>query len=148
MGVNGLGISDRMGWRIVTGPDVSDWVAAQMDGAFCDKTSTSMGLERNEKLVAGVVFENFNGASITAHMAIKGLINRSYLGAIFRYAYVFCGVHKVILPVSSVNDKSTNFVSRLGFTEEGRISGAAPGGDIILYTLKKADCRYLGEKYG
>jgi hypothetical protein len=40
------------------------------------------------------------------------------------------------------------FVEKLGFAEEARITDAAPDGDIILYTLKKADCRYVGERYG
>ena len=119
-----------------------------MNGSFSGDTATAIGLERDGKLVAGIMYENWNGRSLTAHIAISGQINRSYIGAIFRYAYVTCGVEKAIVPVSSANTKSVRFVQKLGFTEEARITDAAPDGDIILYTLKKADCRYLGERYG
>jgi len=137
-----------MGGRIVSGPEVGHWVALEMDGCFSSETGTAIGLERDGKLVAGTMYENWNGRSLMAHIAITGQINRSYIGAIFRYAYVKCGVEKVIVPVSNANAKSMKFVKNLGFTEEARITDAAPDGDIILYTLKKADCRYLGERYG
>lgn len=94
------------------------------------------------------MFENWNKRSIVAHMAVTGRLTRSFLGAIFRYAYEWCGVEKVILPVSSENEKSNHFVKHLGFTEEARIAEASPNGDIIIYTLKKSDCRFLGENYG
>ena len=148
MGFNRCGVSNRMGWRIVSGLEVGHWAAKQMNGSFSGDTATAIGLERDGKLVAGIMYENWNGRSLTAHIAISGQINRSYIGAIFRYAYVTCGVEKAIVPVSSANAKSVRFVQKLGFTEEARITDAAPDGDIILYTLKKADCRYLGERYG
>ena len=148
MGFNRCGVSNRMGWRIVSGPEVGYWTASKMNGSFSSENSTAIGLERNGELVAGIMYENWNGRSIMAHIAITGQINRSYIGAIFRYAYVTCGVEKAIVPVSSANAKSMKFVEKLGFTEEARIADAAPDGDIIVYTLKKADCRYLGERYG
>jgi hypothetical protein len=36
----------------------------------------------------------------------------------------------------------------MGFSEEARIKDCHPDGDIILYTLKREDCRFLGERYG
>jgi len=135
--------------NIVSGPIVGRWVAEQMNGSFSETTSTALGLQKETgEIIAGVIYENWNKRSVVAHMAITGRITKAYLGAIFRYAYEKCGVNKVILPVSSGNDKSNKFVKHLGFTEECRIRDAAPGGDVILYTLKKADCRFLGEKYG
>ena len=137
-----------MGWRIVSGPEVGHWTADKMNGSFSSATGTAIGLEKDGSLIAGVMYENWNQKSITAHMAITGRLTRSFLGAIFRYAFEKCGVHKVILPISSGNVKSTKFVQKLGFTEEARICDAALDGDVILYTLKKNDCRYLGEQYG
>ncbi len=148
MDINRRGVSDRMGGRIISGPEVGHWVAKQMGSSFSADTATAIGLEGADGIVAGVMYENWNGKSITAHMAVTGQLTRSFIGAIFRYAYNKCGVHKVILPVSSGNDKSNKFVRKLGFIEEARLCEAAPDGDIILYTLKKDDCRFLGEKYG
>jgi len=133
--------------RIVSGPVVGQWIAEQMNGSFSPDTATAIGLERDGRLVAGVMYENCNKRSLVAHMAVKGLLTRSYIGAIFRYAYQKCGVNKVILPVSSENVKSNAFVKHLGFTEEARITDATLDGDLIIYTLTKADCRFLGKEY-
>lgn len=137
-----------MVWNLVTGPEVGRWIAERTDGSYSEDTASTLGLERDGKIVAGVMYENWNGRSLVAHMAVQGKLTRRYIGAIFRYAYNQCGVEKVILPVSNKNDKSNRFVRHLGFREEARIRDAAPNnGDIILYTLKKSDCRFLGERY-
>jgi hypothetical protein len=36
----------------------------------------------------------------------------------------------------------------MGFTEEARIKDGMADGDMILFTLAKDDCKYLGERYG
>jgi hypothetical protein len=40
------------------------------------------------------------------------------------------------------------FNYKLGFIEEARIKDAFPDGDMVLLTLTKDKCRFLGEKYG
>jgi RimJ/RimL family protein N-acetyltransferase len=147
MGFDRCGVSDRMGGRLVSGPEVGHWVAGKMNGSFSSATGTAIGLERDGSLVAGVMYENWNQQSITAHMAITGRLTRSFLGAIFRYAFEKCGVHKVILPISSGNAKSNKFAQKLGFTEEARIRDAAPDGDIVIFCLAKNECKYLGKEY-
>ncbi len=138
-----------MGRNIVSGPIVGRWVAERINGAFSSETSTAIGLQKEDsEIVAGVIYENWNKRSIVAHMAVTGRLTRAFLGVIFRYAYEQCGVNKVILPVSSENEKSNNFVKRLGFTEEARIRDADPQGDIVIYSLEKSACRFLGENYG
>ena len=148
MGFDRCGVSDRMGGRIVSGPEVGRWVAMQMNGTYGRDNSTAIGLETDNGIIAGVIYENWNGKSLVVHLAIKGRVTRSFLGAIFRYGFVTCGIEKAIAPISSGNQKIISFVKKVGFIEEARITDAAPDGDIILYTLKKADCRYLGERYG
>jgi hypothetical protein len=137
-----------MGWNIVQGPVIGRWVAERTNGCFSPETATAIGLQNDAgDIAAGTMFENCNGRSLVAHMAVTGRLTRKFIGAIFHYAFGFCGVDKVILPVPSTNEKCSRFVTHLGFAEECRIRDAVPGGDIILYTLRKADCRFLGEAY-
>jgi hypothetical protein len=136
-----------MGGHIVSGPQVGQWIAEKISGTYLPG-SVAIGLERNGVIEAGVMFESWNKRSIVAHMAVAGRLTRSFIGEIFRYAYNTAAVHKVILPVSSANGKSISFVEHLGFREEARIRDADPSGDIIIYTLAKPDCRFLGERYG
>lgn len=141
-----------MGWdlnSIVCGPVVGRWVAEQINGSFSAETSTAIGLQKETgEIVAGVIYENWNKRSVVAHMAVTGRLTRKFIGAIFRYAYQQCGVNKVILPVSSANAKSNRFVKHLGFTEEARVRDADPEGDIVIYTLEKTACRFMGVTYG
>lgn len=119
-----------------------------MGAVFAPEAQTAIGLYKGEIPQAAVIYENWNGRSLVAHMAITGRITRHYLFVIFDYAFRQMSAEKVILPVQSTNAKSIKFVLHLGFVEEARIRDAAPGGDVILYTMKNAACRFLGEKYG
>jgi len=132
-----------MGWNIVNSPEVGEWVAARAGGKYHADAAQAIGLEKDGVIIAGVIFERYNGASLWMHVAIEGRLTPAYLKAIFHYAFVFCDVEKVIGTVSSNNTKAMKFDENLGFTEEGRIKGAAPEGDIIIYTMTKSNCRFI-----
>jgi len=51
------------------------------------------------------------------------------------------------VPVGSDNEQSAKVVTNMGFTEEGRIKEGRPAGDIVFYTLRRDDCRFLNERY-
>jgi RimJ/RimL family protein N-acetyltransferase len=70
------------------------------------------------------------------------------LAVIFDYPFNVCDVKKIIVPVDSTNSKSVNLVEKMGFIEEARIKDGMASGDLILYTLAKNDCKYLGKRYG
>jgi hypothetical protein len=148
MGFNGCGVSNRMGGRITNGPVVGHWVAERLNSGFFEDRSRAIGLVKDERIVAGVIFENWNGRSLVAHMVAEGRLTRKFISAIFDYAFNVCDVFKIICPVSSANLKSCRLVENMGFCEEGRLKDAVPDGDNILYTMTKPGCRFLGERYG
>ena len=115
-------------------------------GYFAER-SNAIGLVKDDGIVAGVIFENWNGRSIMAHMVAEGRLNRDFIRAIFDYSYRVCGVAKTICPVAETNERSVALVKHMGFTEEARLRDCSPQGDIVLFTLTKADCRFLGD-YG
>ncbi|KPL28563.1 MAG: hypothetical protein AMJ72_02760 [Acidithiobacillales bacterium SM1_46] len=124
------------------------WTADRLETGFYAERSTALGLVKDGKIVAGVIYENWNRSSIMAHMVVEGRLTRKFLSAIFDYAYRTCGVNKVICPVYSDNHKSRKLVEKMGFVEEARLSDCQPNGDIVLYTLKRVDCRFLEGRYG
>lgn len=132
---------------IVQGPKVGFWVAQRVKGKYHADDSAAIGLDRGG-LVAGVIYENWNGVSVTCHIAIESTITRGYLGAIFRYPFVTLGVRKILAPVAANNWKSRKMVAKMGFREEARIAEAHPDGDLLIYTLTTERCKYLGERYG
>lgn len=137
-----------MGWHITSGPDVGEWVCSQTGGGYHAERSNAIGLRRGEELVCGVVYENWNGRSIVCHIAFRGRLTPAYLGAVFDYPFNVCKVDKIIAPIGSGNVKAITLVSKMGFIEEGRIKNADTDGDIVLLTLTRDACRFLGHPYG
>jgi RimJ/RimL family protein N-acetyltransferase len=97
----------------------------------------AIGLMKDNKLIAGVIYENWNRRSIMCHIAVEGRLTRLYVGAIFNYAFNVCNVEKIIVPVESHNLKSIKLIENMGFTEEARIVDGSQDGDIIFLTMTR-----------
>ena len=148
MGIDRHCVSAGLGWHIVQGEVVGHWVAARVAGKYFAEGSQAIGLERDGQIIAGVIYENWNKASIVCHIAIEGRMTKGYLKAIFSYPFEFCKVKKIIVPVNSTHAKSLKLVTKMGFVEEARVKDAAPDGDIIFLTLAREKCRFLGVENG
>lgn len=125
---------------------VTPWVAKKLFARF--NADAAIGLERHGEMVAGVIYENWNGASFVCHIAVQGLMTPAYLAAIFHYPFVHCGASKIIAPVAQSNEESIRFVTKLGFRLESRILDAHPDGSLLLFTMTPEACRFIGDKYG
>ena len=75
-----------MGWNIVSGPHVGHWVMSRTDGAYNPDRSVAIGLERDGELVAGTVYEMWNGRSVVCHITWDQ-ITPAYLAAVYDYPY-------------------------------------------------------------
>lgn len=128
---------------VVCGQPVTHWVAAAVGGHFDHAGSFAIGLERRGELQAGVIYENWNRASVMCHIRIDGRLTRDYLHKIFEYPFVKLEVCKIIAPVASHNMKCRGLVENMGFREEGRLQDCHPEGDMLLYTLRRDQCRFL-----
>lgn len=128
---------------VVCGQPVTLWVAERAGGHYDHAGTFALGLERNGVLQAGVIYENWNRASVTCHIAIEGRITRAYLQAIFGYAFEKLEVCKIIAPVAEVNAKCQQLVEHMGFQPECRLQECHPEGDIVLYTMRRDQCRFL-----
>ena len=148
MGIHRCGVSKRMGWHIVNGQSVGDWVAQRIVGGYFAERPQAIGLERDGELIAGVIYENFNHKTIWCHIAIENRITPFYLAAIFDYPFNVAMTEKIIVSVSDSNEESKKLVQKMGFTEEARIKDACVGGDMLFFTLSREKCRFIGDRYG
>lgn len=148
MGIDGYCLSARLGWHIVQGIEIGNWVAARIQGGYFAEQSSAIGLQKDAKTIAGVIYENWNKRTVFCHIAIEGRLTKAYLKAIFDYPFNVLNVEKIIVPVVKSNQKSIKLVQNMGFAEEARIKDGAPDGDIIFMTLARKDCRFLGVRYG
>jgi L-amino acid N-acyltransferase YncA len=148
MGFNGHCLPTRLGWHIVQGAEIGNWVAQRLGSGYFAERSSSIGLQKNAKTIAGVIYENWNKRTVFCHIVIEGRLTKAYLKAIFDYPFNKLNVEKIIVPIVKSNEKSIKLVQNMGFVEEARIKDGAPNGDIIFMTLAKNDCRFLGARYG
>lgn len=125
---------------------VGKWVAARSESRYREG-DTAIGLLDPEKgLIAGVLYQNFNGVNISAHIAAEPgatWLNRAFLWTIFDYPFRQLGVKRITGLVPDANSAAKAFDEHLGFVEEARIDGALPSGDLIIYRMREQDCRWL-----
>lgn len=100
------------------------------------------------KPIAGVVYDNYNIKSISAHIWVgEGCVpSRDWYAAIFDYPFNRLGVTKIIGQVISNNDAAMRLDSHFGFVEEARVTDYSEDGSIILYTMTREQCRILNSR--
>lgn len=126
---------------------VFSFVQSRLGGLARASDMAAIGLERGGNLVAGAVYEGFNGHNMWVHLAGspgRSWLNREFLMSSFRYPFIQCGVGRLSGYVNASNTDARRFDEHIGFKEEARLHGAAPdGGDVIIYVMRKEDCIYV-----
>ena len=125
--------------------EVGAWVCERLNSVFDPLTGTAIGQERDGQIVGGVVYDNFRGASICMHVAGSDghWMSREFLRAVFGYPFDQLGVKKVLGTVDSPNVAAQQFDEHLGFVLEATLRDAGRGGDLLIYSMTRAQCRHL-----
>ena len=132
---------------IVIGEPVCFWTAEQTGGRYFAGSGQGIGWEKDGRLVAGVLYDNFNGRSVQMHVAAIGhqWLVRKYLRTCFDYPFNQLKVLKVVGLVDSTNTDALRFDFHLGFKEEAVIKDAGKHGDLHVLTMTRDQCRFLGD---
>lgn len=135
---------------IVFGEHVCRWVAERTGGTYYSGAGQGIGLERDGELVAGVLYEAFNGRSVHGHLASDGTrrwMTREYLAFCFAYPFDQLKVNKIIGLVDSNNADALRLDAALGFIHEATLKDAGRTGDLLILTMTRAQCRFLDQRY-
>lgn len=128
---------------------VIEWVERKLDDHF--PLATAIGLERDGELVAGVLYDRYNGASICMHVAADGSnwLTREFLFVAFAYPFNQLGCKRITGIVNSNNVRAQRFDEHLGFTLEARLKDAMPdGADMLIYRMLRDECIWIkGRSY-
>ena len=127
-------------------PMVASFVCKAVEAPLPDpQLSSAIGWLRDGEVVAGVIYEHFTGASITATIAVApgAVMVKEFLREIFSYPFKTLNVNLIMAFVAESNWKSRNTVERMGFKREAEIAGAYPDGAMLIYTITPANCRWL-----
>lgn len=100
---------------------------------------------KDEVLVAGVLYEDFNGANLLMHVAAEGKywLDRRYLWFCFWYPFEQLRCKRVTGVVPATNEQAIIFDQHLGFKLEAVLKDAHPTGDLNILVMRKEDCRWL-----
>lgn len=139
---------------VIASPLVAEWVAERLPGrndAERFGQHVSIGVVRNGKPVAGVVFSGFrqldhgNDMQVTIVSAGPAWARPEILRKLFEYPFVEAGCARLTAIVAEGNLPSLRFVKRLGFRKEGIVRRGWNGKtNAIVFGLLKSECRYLG----
>ncbi len=128
---------------------VGPWVYQRTGGDWIPNRGTAIGKIQDGALVAGALYEDWNGVNITCHIAGEGnWADRTFLAVIFDYPFNQLGVQRITAPICSTNSKSIDLVTKMGFNQEAKLRGATSKGDLLLFSMFKNECKYLRGKYG
>ncbi len=107
----------------------------------------AIGLEKNGTLIAGVVYDNYNGTNIFAHIASTGShwLTKEFLWYMHYYPFIELNVKSVCGMVSSKNKKVIKFIEHLGAELASTIKDAHPDGELLIYKMNRNQCKYLKE---
>ena len=130
--------------RIVVGQRVVAFVDSINKGS-ADPFAVGIGLEKDGELIAGVKFDNWNGASICMHVAAIGKhwMTREYLRYCFQYPFAEVKASKILGLVAESNMDARRFDEHLGFVLEYSIPKAHPDGALLIYSMTPDQCRFL-----
>jgi RimJ/RimL family protein N-acetyltransferase len=107
----------------------------------------AIGLEKDGELIAGAVYEGFNGHNVWVHLAGtpgRRWMTRQFLYAGFAYPFIQLGCSRISGYVEAWNMDARRLDEHFGYKQEAVLRGAASdGGDVILYVMRREDCRYV-----
>lgn len=133
---------------LVIGDEVVRWVAARTGehGEHPYGAARGIGWERDGRLVGGVVFNDYNGPNVCMHVAsdrTRRWLTRRFLWTVFDYPFVQLNCTRVTGLVGEGNHDARRFDEHIGFTLETRLKDAHPTGDMLVYVMRRQDCRWL-----
>jgi RimJ/RimL family protein N-acetyltransferase len=130
---------------------IGEWVAEKVGQKNPWGHFQAMGVEKDGELIAGVVYEGFTeGGRCSMHCAGVGKrwMSRDFLWMCFAYPFYQLDLKIIINPVSSDNVESMLFTEHCGFTKECVIKDGYGDADLVIYSLHRDNCKWLGVKHG
>ncbi len=106
---------------------------------------SAIGIAYKQKLIAGVVFNNYFGRDIQASIAATAphWASRRTLAAIFNYPFRQLGCARITAQTRHDNLAANCMLQRLGFRPEGRLRAWYEDGDAEIYGMLSSECRWL-----
>ena len=130
---------------------IGQFVADRMRNPAAWNAFEAIGLERNGKLIAGVVFDSYApNARVTVHLAGDGKhwLNREFLHVCCSYAFDQMKCNVAMGFIDADNAASLQLALHFGFSELARIHGGSGDCDTVILKMMREECAWLkGHSY-
>lgn len=122
-----------------------NWVAENYHNVGFDLVQT-IGLEQDGKITAVIGYNYFNDVSCHVHVYIKkGVwIPKQFLWFAFYYPFNQLGLQVIVGLFNSSNGSVLKLANRFNFKQRCEL----PEINMMLFTLKKEDCKILRNHHG
>lgn len=137
--------------RIIYGDDaeMARWAAATIGaGGGFPADTRAIGMEIDGEIAAVTVWNSFETHNCLMSVASDGSrrwMNREFLFRSFAYPFIQLGLPRVTIKIDEDRYDSVMLALGLGFTLEGILRKAAPGGRRdLVFGLLKEECRWIG----
>ena len=119
------------------------WLCSRTGGEYTGGGQYIGLIDDDGNIIAVAGYEDYNGASVRAHIAFDGMLTREFIRIGFDYPFNQLKVKKIIGLVSSCNKKALKLDKHLGYVEEAIIKDACLDGDLHILTMTREQCRFL-----
>ena len=115
----------------------------------CGDLQALFWVDEENKIEWVIGYTAFIGKTCQMHMVnLKGgYTPKGLLFGSFDFAFNHCKLEKVFGIVNSKNERAMQYDQKLGFKEALRFNGMHDdGGDLVVFEMNKADCRWIKER--
>lgn len=121
---------------------INKWVAERGGGHAHPGACTALGCVKDNKLIAGLVFHDANGAHCMVNIAIEGgSFPPDLLKWGLRYVFKQLQLKRLTFIIKASNIASINLVRKLGAIHEATLQDADITGNLLIYALFPQNCK-------
>jgi RimJ/RimL family protein N-acetyltransferase len=127
----------------------SDILLAEIGVQPCADFQALCWVNEYNQIEIVIGFTAFIGKTCQIHIAALkgGYTPKQVLRAAFEYPFLQLGMEKVFGIVNSLNTRAMEYDRKVGFKEAARFEGVHDdGGDLVVFCMDKADCRWIKER--
>ena len=128
---------------VVIDKAIAVWV---MDGIgqHTNRMTAIGDFNKKGELIAGIAYENFNKNCIWGHQRIDAPPSKQFWINNADYIFNQCGCKKFSAAVEADNKKAIDLNLHIGFVIEATLKDSGKNGDLLIMTLWRNKCRFLG----
>lgn len=124
--------------------EIGKWVGEKTEAKWAED-DLAIGVERDGVLVAGALFNEFNGSNICVHLRCDtpyGL-TREFLREGFHLAFKDVQARRLTAPVVQGTRRSLEILMKMGFKCEAILKDYCNSGHLYIMVMWNGNCKYL-----